>query len=339
MEAGGNLLVLGGPGSGKTTVAILKAGKLVTEALRPSQKIIFLSFARPTVARIIEALEQAEEIGKPEKRLIEIDTYHAFFWRLIKSHGYLLGLPRNISLLTPAAEAIALAPIRSDYPADSKLTDAQREEKAARELAERTRLSREEGKVCFDLFADLAGQILHGSQKIRALIGEAYPFVILDEFQDTDDDQWKVVQALGLESEVIALADPEQRIYEFIGADPERLNHYREAFRPSEFDLADDNHRSAGTHIARFGNDVLKGKFGSKSYDGITAVTFPANQDQAYAALKGQVFQARKRLIDSGTKDWSLAVLVPTKKMTRTVSDYLRSERGGMAAIQHTAFI
>lgn len=339
MEAGGNLLVLGGPGSGKTTVAILKAGKLVTEALRPSQKIIFLSFARPTVARIIEALDQAEEIGKPEKRLIEIDTYHAFFWRLIKSHGYLLGLPRNISLLTPAAEAIALAPIRSDYPADSKLTDAQREEKAARELAERTRLSREEGKVCFDLFADLAGQILHGSQKIRALIGEAYPFVILDEFQDTDDDQWKVVQALGLESEVIALADPEQRIYEFIGADPERLNHYREAFRPSEFDLADDNHRSAGTHIARFGNDVLKGKFGSKSYDGITAVTFPANQDQAYAALKGQVFQARKRLIDRGTKDWSLAVLVPTKKMTRTVSDYLRSERGGMAAIQHTAFI
>lgn len=339
MGADGNLLVLGGPGSGKTTVAILKAGKLVAEALRPSQKIIFLSFARPTVARIIEALDQADEVSKGGKRLIEIETYHAFFWRLIKSHGYLLGLPRKLELLTPAAEAIALAPIRNDYPADSKLTEEQREEKASRELAERSRLSRQDGKVCFDLFADLAGQILHGSQKIRALIGEAYPFVILDEFQDTDEDQWTVVQALGQESEIIALADPEQRIYEFIGADPERLNHYRETFEPSEFDLADDNHRSGDTHIARFGNDVLKGKFQSKSYDGITLLAFPANQNQAYASLKGQVFQARKRLIDSGKIDWSLAVLVPTKKMTRSVSDYLRSEQGGMAAIQHSAYI
>lgn len=339
MEDSGNLLVLGGPGSGKTTVAILKAGRLVRESLRPSQKVIFLSFARPTVARIIEALDQAEEIGKHEKRFIEIDTYHAFFWRLIKSHGYLLGLPRTVVLLTPAAEAIALAPIRNDYPPDSKLTDAQREEKAAHELAERSRLSRDEGRVCFALFADLTGQILHGSRKISALIGEAYPFVILDEFQDTDDDQWAVVKALGQESEIIALADPEQRIYEFIGADPERLNHYRQAFQPSEFDLADDNYRSGDTHIARFGNDVLKGKFQSKSYDGITLLTFPANQNQAYAALKGQVFEARKRLIDNGKNDWSLAVLVPTKKMTRSVSDYLRSEQGNMAAIQHSAFI
>lgn len=339
MEAGGNILVLGGPGSGKTTVAILKAGKLVTDALRPSQKIIFLSFARPTVARIIEALDETEEIGKHEKRFIEIDTYHAFFWRLIKSHAYLLGLPRAVALLTPAAEAIALAPIRNDYPADSKLTDPQREEKGARELAERVRLSRDEGKICFNLFADLAGQILHGSRKIRELIGEAYPFVILDEFQDTDDDQWTVVQALGQQSEIIALADPEQRIYEFIGADPERLNHYREAFQPSAFDLADDNHRSGDTHIARFGNDVLKGKFHSQSYDGITLMSFPANQNQAYAALKGQVFLARKRLIDSGNSDWSLAVLVPTKKMTRSVSDYLRSEQRNMAAVEHSAFI
>ena len=55
MQAEGNALVLGGPGSGKTTVAILKAGKIVSDALLPSQKVIFLSFARPTVARIIEA--------------------------------------------------------------------------------------------------------------------------------------------------------------------------------------------------------------------------------------------------------------------------------------------
>ncbi|MEX2298436.1 MAG: UvrD-helicase domain-containing protein [Dongiaceae bacterium] len=314
LEAPGNLLVVGGPGSGKTTIAILKAGKFVAEAVRPSQKIVFLSFARPTVARIIEALDDADEIDEKQKLSIEIETYHAFFWRLIKSHGYLLGLPKRLSLLTPAAEAIALSSIRNDYPRDSKLTNAQREEKAARELGARTQLSREEGRVCFDLFADLAGQILHQSQKIRTLTGKAYPVVILDEFQDTDDDQWRVVQALGQESTIIALADPEQRIYEFIGADPERLNHYRAAFQPKEFDLADDNYRSGGTQITRFGNDILTGAFQAVPYDGVTVLTFPPNQNQAYAALKVQAFQARRRLIDSGRDNWSLGIFVPTKK-------------------------
>ena len=339
MAAEGNLLVLGGPGSGKTTVAILKAGKLVKEVLAPSQKVIFLSFARPTVARIIEALDETEEIGKDEKRLIEIDTYHAFFWRLIRTHGYLLGLPRQVALLTPAAEAIALSAIRSEYPGPRKITNAQLEEKEGREYAERSRLSTEEGKICFDLFADLTGQLLHGSRKIRQLIGEAYPYVILDEFQDTDADQWNVVKALGQESELIALADPEQRIYEFIGADPERLNHYKDEFAPNDIDLKDDNYRSGGTQIAQFGNDILKGKFAANAYDGIQLFTFPANQNQAYAALKGQVFQARKRLIESGKEDWSLAILVPTKRMTRTVSDNLRTVTEKMAAIEHTAAI
>lgn len=339
MAAEGNLLVLGGPGSGKTTVAILKAGKLVNEVLAPSQKIIFLSFARPTVARIIEALDETEEISKDAKRLIEIDTYHAFFWRLIRTHGYLLGLPRKLSLLTPAAEAIALSGIRADYPGPRKISDAQLDEKQAREYAERSRLSNEEGRICFDLFADLASQVLHGSQKIRQLIGGAYPYIILDEFQDTDADQWNVVRALGQESEIIALADPEQRIYEFIGADPERLNHYKDEFAPSDFDLKDDNYRSGGTQIAQFGNDILKGKFAAKAYDGIDFVGFPANQNQAHATLKGQVFQARKRLIKSGKNDWSLAILVPTKRMTRTVSDHLRSTQGNMAPIEHSAAI
>ena len=74
-----------------------------------------------------------------------------------------------------------------------------------------------------------------------------YPVIILDEFQDTNADQWRVVQALGQFCTLIALADPEQRIYDFIGADPERLNHFRAAFTPVEVDLSTDNYRSAGT--------------------------------------------------------------------------------------------
>ena len=155
-----------------------------------------------------------------------VDTYHAFFWRLIKTHGYLLGLPRRLNILTPHNEAVALSEIRNDYKTDDKLSTAERAEKKPREHAVRLRLAMEEGLVCFDLFAKFAGQLLHGSNKIRRLIANAYPTIILDEFQDTAPDQWRVTQALGRDSDLLALADPEQRIFDFIGADPERLNHF-----------------------------------------------------------------------------------------------------------------
>ena len=45
-----------------------------------------------------------------------------------------------------------------------------------------------------------------------------YPVIILDEFQDTSADEWQLIQLLGTNSELIALADPEQRIYDFRGA-------------------------------------------------------------------------------------------------------------------------
>jgi len=339
LEAEGHQLVTGGPGSGKTTVSILKAAQIGREALKPGQRILFLSFARATVSRVLEAVDEEKQITRKEKAVIEVDTYHAFFWRILKTHGYLVGFPRRTTILTPPNEAIALSGLRSGYKAASKLTDEEKAEKKEREEAERERLAREEGKVCFDLFATKVGDLLHGSNKVRALVSTMYPFIILDEFQDTSAEQWRVVKALGVESTLIALADPEQRIFDFIGADPERLNHFREAFHPSEHDLAGDNHRSKGTEIALFGNDILSGKFRKSNYEGIHFELFASNSNQAYVTLTTQVLQARKRLVDAGKRDWSLAILVPTKKMTRLVSDTLREPFGAVPPIGHTAAV
>jgi DNA helicase-2/ATP-dependent DNA helicase PcrA len=337
--ADGHQLVTGGPGSGKTTISILKAAKIACETLKPSQRILFLSFARATVSRVLEAIDEESGITRDERKRIEVDTYHSFFWRVLKTHGYLVGFPRRMTILTPPNEAIALSVVRSGYKAASKLSIEEKTEKRAREVAERNRLATEEGKVCFDLFADRVAVLLHGSDKVRSLISTMYPYIILDEFQDTSTDQWRVVQALGASSTLIALADPEQRIFDFIGADPERLNHFKEAFNPSVHDLAGDNHRSKGTDIALFGNDILTGKFCQNEYQGIGCEAFESNPNQAYASLVGQVLRARKRLIDSGRRDWSLAVLVPTKRMTRLVSDVLREPFGKVPAIAHSAAV
>jgi DNA helicase-2/ATP-dependent DNA helicase PcrA len=339
LKAEGHQLVVGGPGSGKTTVSILKAAKIAREKLKPGQHILFLSFARATVSRVFEAIDEEQSVTKEEQKLIEVDTYHSFFWRVLKAHGYLVGFPRRMTILTPPNEAIALSVIRSGFKAHSKLSAEEKAQKAALELAERTRLATEEGKVCFDLFAERVAVLLRGSTKVRNLVSTMYPFVILDEFQDTSAEQWRAVEAIGKSSTLIALADPEQRIFDFIGADPERLNHFISSFNPSTHDLAGENHRSKGTDIALFGNHLLTGKFSEERYQGIDFEGFASNPNQAFASLVTQVLKARKRLIDSGRKDWSLAILVPTKRMTRLVSDNLREPFGNVPPIAHTAAV
>lgn len=95
-------LVLGGPGSGKTTVALRKAVARIKKGLTPGQTVLFLSFSRAAVARVLDAAKI--EVAKQDLGLLSVETFHAFFWRLLKPHGYLLGAPRALSILLPQDE-------------------------------------------------------------------------------------------------------------------------------------------------------------------------------------------------------------------------------------------
>jgi DNA helicase-2/ATP-dependent DNA helicase PcrA len=124
-----------------------------------------------------------------------------------------------------------------------------------------------------------------------------------------------------------------------IGADPARLDHFTKMFAPLVIDLSNDNHRSGGTEIAIFANDMLAGRLRREPYSGIGVSYYPGNKNQAFTALLVATYSARRRLVDSGKKDWSLAVLVPTKKMTLQVSDVFRDPPANMTEVHHTAVL
>lgn len=332
-----NLLVIGGPGSGKTTISILKAAQIAESLESSEQKVLFLSFARATISRVIEAIEQEHNLPPKLKRQISVETYHSFFWRILNTHGYLVGLQRPLSILTPSGEAVALSTIRSVFPGRNRT--AEQEAALGQQIdAERMRLALQEGKICFDLFAKLITQILV-SMKVREVIAIMHPVIILDEFQDTNSTQWDVIQALGSDIRLIALADPEQRIYDWIGADPERLNQFIARFTPTVVDLSDSNHRSPGTDIAKFANDMLKGQFSQAQYQGVDIETYSTRPNGPFTTLITKTYEARGRLLARGNPKWSLAILVPTKKMTRQISELFRNPLGTMTAIPHTASI
>ncbi len=311
LNTGGNLIILGGPGSGKTTIALLKAHYIIeNEELKPKQNIIFLSFARASVSRVDEQAKVL--ISKKVRQHLEITTYHSFLWNILKSHGYLLNNNFPFKLLPPPEAASRLANIKG------------KEERKT----EKIRLINEEGLLHFDLFASLTSELLSKSNSLTSIICNSYPVVILDEFQDTNEDEWYFIKILCKKSRLIALADPEQRIFEFRGADPKRISEFIKEYKPKSFDFGSENNRSSGTDILQFGNDLLTGENVGKKYKDIHIIKYPFRKGVGlHIEVKFAVLEALKRLIKSGKDNWSLAILLPTQNLMLEVSKFLLSKQ------------
>lgn len=302
-----NMLIMGGPGSGKTTIALFKAKQLIEESgtIKRGQKVLFLSFARATISRVEE--QAGDLIAQKTKQQIEINTYHGFIWNIIKHHGYLIS-NKPIRLLPP-------------HEASRLLSDVQAKDRKAKLLE----LFQQEGLVHFDLFAGLCSKLLTESSALKSVICNMYPVIILDEFQDTNTEEWNLIKILGSESKLVALADPEQRIYDFRGADPKRISQFMKSFSPEVFDFGQQNNRSNGKDIAQFGNDLIRQVNKRKSYNDVSIHYYPFYQKpHTHIFLKSALLKIRKHLYETKGVDWSLAILVPTNALMLEISDCLQ---------------
>lgn len=316
LTASGHQLIEGGPGAGKTTIALLKAKQIIDDGLLEyNQKILFLSFARATISRVEEQAKHL--VTAMHKKSIEVNTYHGFCWSIIQSYGYLLKPFRRFQLITPPNLSARIAGIEVPNREEYKMN-----------------LLNKEGIICFDLFATVVSMILEQSNKICGIMSLAYPCIIVDEFQDTDPFEWKLIKLLGKRSFIIALADLNQRIYEFRKASIERIPEFIEHFHPTCTNLGSENNRSTNTDIVEFGNDILTGRNRGKTYEQVKVIRYryldPVKSNLRYAIL-GSI----KRLKSSSNNNkWSLVILVKRKIDTLSVSSYLSSQ-----GIQHEVLI
>lgn len=313
LEAEGHVLVTGGPGSGKTTVALRKALLRIDGGLLPGQKVLFLSFSRAAVARLVEAARK--DVPKESRRHLEIQTFHSFCWQLVRGHGYLLGAPSPIRLLPPHEERAMRNGARDDDP----VWDSERE-----------RLFLEEGRIAFDLFAPKALTLLQGSAAHRKLIADRHPLIIVDEAQDTGTEQWACMETLAGLTQLVCLADLDQQIYDFRrDVSPERLKQIMAALAPLEVDLGVQNNRSPGAEIVRFGNDILAGTPRRSAYAGVSQLSFvpeAANRDKKIREAVGLL---RKRVYEStGSPPKSIGYLTNWGKGVTIIARALQGGEG-----------
>lgn len=274
LAATGHVVVTGGPGCGKTTVALRKALLRIGAGLDAGQKVLFLSFSRAAVARIVQAAK--EDLARDARQSLEIQTFHSFCWQIVRGHGYLLGALQPIHVLPPHDERARRNGARDDDPAWD---------------AERERLFSEEGLATFDLFAPKALALLQRSAALRQVIADRYPLIIVDEAQDTGTEQWACIEVLSKLVQLVCLADLDQQIYDFRrDVSPERLSHIVQTLAPLAIDLGGQNNRSPGSEIVKFGNDVLSRTPRGSAYTGVSQLNFQsdaATRDKAIRAAIG----------------------------------------------------
>lgn len=304
LDAKGHILVQGGPGSGKTTIALLKV-KTVFPDLLLGQKLLFLSFSRAAVRQVLSKCRTV--LTYEERRVIEVKTYHSFCLEFLKAHGRLLtGKP--VTFLYPTEERLR----KSKFSGDWK--------------TEQQRLAREEACFCFDMLAFGTAELLERSEALRTLYSQCYPMIIVDEFQDTDDRQWRIIKSLSSLTRIFCLADPEQSIFQYRSeVNPLRIDIFQESAHPEIFDFGDDNHRSPNSSILAFADAILKNQSRLPESDDVHVLNYPRFSFKEY--VHASVSWTIDQLLSKGIEQPTIAVLARSNTLVASISNILAEAR------------
>lgn len=313
IDCTGNLLVIGGPGSGKTTIALVKAFNFLRSTkLNRGQKILFLSFSRNAKARILESSQNFPEAKQYGKSLY-VQTYHAFFLELIKTYGYLLGLPKTITVLAPH---------------DESALRGNRLQKDQQFVQEKKQIMFKEGKIPFDEFSKIVLDLVTRSKRIRKLISSTYPMIIVDEAQDTDFKQWEFIKTFNGYVQLFLLADLDQQIFDYRPeVNPERVAEIKNELIPLEVSLQSENFRSPNTEIIQFAKDVLYDTPRNGKYKGVSILYYSpqiTNRDKHIMQALGRLNQTIKD--QTGKNPRNIAILCSWAKGVNLISSVLRKK-------------
>jgi len=248
------VLVVAGPGAGKTTVLQRRIERLLLESSGKYSRILGITFTTVAANNLRSRLD---DLADDQLARVEIGTFHAFAARILQQHGSHLGLTPNFTIASSNEDRMAIATevldglgiggdARKLLPLLSRLFERganpdqlddylqvgdvdPRLPEIYKGYLERS-ISR--GQLDFSLLIYLCNTLFEAVPAIPKQLRRVYRYICVDEFQDTNDAQFHLLDLLiGDNSKgLLFLADQDQIVYQWNGASPRRLRDAQERF-------------------------------------------------------------------------------------------------------------
>jgi DNA helicase-2/ATP-dependent DNA helicase PcrA len=264
----GPLLIVAGPGSGKTRVMAHRVAYLVGEKNIPAWKILAVTFTNKAARELRERCERLVGVGSNE---LQVRTFHGFCSRVLRSDGELVGLKPEFTIYDADDQARVSRRVLDDFDIDPKqfpprsllsvISDAKNNMRSPAQLSRRTETYRDEvaarvyeayegalqraNAVDFDDLLLKTYQLLEGHPEMLEKYQSRFEHLLVDEFQDTNALQFQVARLLAMKSRnICVVGDPDQSIYSWRHADPTNLTDFQGTFKNTKIVTLDQSYRS-----------------------------------------------------------------------------------------------
>ncbi|MCQ4937480.1 ATP-dependent helicase [Anaerotignum propionicum] len=277
----GPMLVLAGPGSGKTTVILCRLRRFLSE--NKKNGILVVTFTKAA------ATEMKERFGERGSERILFSTFHSLFFRILRrTYGYtsekiigeeekfkiLQGIlsEKNWSLNDPD-EFISQFMMQASFMGNELLTPMEfipegMERDMFRQMHRAYESYKERhGKLDFDDMLIQCYELLMEDQKTLAFWQEKFPYIMVDEFQDINRVQYECLRLLAApRNNLFVVGDDDQSIYGFRGSRPDFLLEFERQYPESKNVVLDINYRSTDRILSLAGKviDVNERRFGKE---------------------------------------------------------------------------
>jgi DNA helicase-2/ATP-dependent DNA helicase PcrA len=347
----GPLLILAGPGSGKTRVVTHRVAWLLEQGI-PGQQVLALTFTNKAADEMSRRIERLT--GDPT---VWVGTFHRFCARLLRKYAPLVGLQENYTIYdsddSHQALRQALARLKIDaerftpdniskaisWAKNNLIGPREYKPRAGHALGQvveaaypayQSQLA-QSNAVDFDDLLFHVATMLRDNEEIRVSLDERYRFILVDEYQDTNLAQYAIARALSVVHPNLAVTgDPDQSIYGWRGANLNNILEFERDFPEVHVVRLEQNYRST-QRILRVAAELIshnirrkeKGLFTDNGQGvPVRLVTYPTQKDEA-----DEIAARIAAAIAAGRRPSDFAIFYRVNALSRAFEFALR-ERG-----------
>ena len=269
----GPVLVVAGPGTGKTKTLTVRLAYLLAERHVAPEQLLAVTF---TTRAAREMRERLERLVGPRADRVFLGTFHSFCFQLLRAEGYRLDLPRDFGVADRRDQVTMMQRAlrrlgQPDNTAQRMLHDvsAFRHRRAGVDppakdagLAEVSEAYQRQLRKCdlldFDELLLLGVQLLECCADVRESLRQRLTHVLVDEYQDVDPVQQQLLRFLaGDRNHLWAVGDGDQAIYAFRGAESGHLLRFEQSYPNGRVIMLEQSYRFT-PQIAAAASQVIR---------------------------------------------------------------------------------